>query len=109
MTDFQWLDYMSETELPVPMGAERRVRFLQQFLRWLNWQHHQLDFSFVPDALYDRLLRELQELEAATGLVAPESPTQTVGSGGDEPPCPPPFDRPHWRGVDEHHPIWFQG
>ena len=35
----------------------------------------------IPDAEYDRLLRELDELEAANpDLITPDSPTQRVGN-----------------------------
>ena len=40
-----------------------------------------LDAPVISDAEYDRLLRELQELEAAhPELITPDSPTQRVGA-----------------------------
>lgn len=46
-----------------------------------NYQYHVLDEPDVPDAEYDRLLRELQQLEADNpDLVTAESPTQRVGA-----------------------------
>ncbi|MBT5219846.1 MAG: NAD-dependent DNA ligase LigA [Woeseia sp.] len=46
-----------------------------------NHQYHVLDEPDVPDAEYDRLVRELQQLEADNpDLVTAESPTQRVGA-----------------------------
>ncbi|MEN7342505.1 MAG: NAD-dependent DNA ligase LigA, partial [Pseudomonadota bacterium] len=46
-----------------------------------NHRYYVLDDPSVPDAEYDRLLRELQALEADyPALVTPESPTQRVGA-----------------------------
>jgi DNA ligase (NAD+) len=45
-----------------------------------DYQYHVLDAPTIPDAEYDRLLRELHALEQAfPDLVTPESPTQRVG------------------------------
>ncbi len=46
-----------------------------------NFAYYTLDAPTIPDAEYDRLFRELQELEKAhPELIAPDSPTQRVGS-----------------------------
>ena len=46
-----------------------------------NYLYYVLDSPEVPDAEYDRLMRRLEELEAAfPDLVAPDSPTQRVGA-----------------------------
>ena len=46
-----------------------------------NYAYHVLDNPTVPDAEYDRLMRRLQEIEAAhPELVTPDSPTQRVGA-----------------------------
>ncbi|HEX7235908.1 MAG TPA: NAD-dependent DNA ligase LigA, partial [Gammaproteobacteria bacterium] len=46
-----------------------------------NYAYHVLDSPTVPDAEYDRLMRRLQEIEAAhPELVTPDSPTQRVGA-----------------------------
>jgi DNA ligase (NAD+) len=46
-----------------------------------NYAYHVLDRPTVPDAEYDRLMRRLQEIEAAhPELVTPDSPTQRVGA-----------------------------
>ncbi len=46
-----------------------------------NYRYHVLDAPQIEDAEYDRLLRELTDLEAAhPELVTPDSPTQRVGA-----------------------------
>lgn len=46
-----------------------------------NYQYYVLDNPIIPDAEYDRLLRRLEELEAAhPELITPDSPTQRVGA-----------------------------
>ena len=58
-----------------------RIADLRRQLEDANHRYHVLDEPSIPDAEYDRLLRELDELEAAhPGLVTPDSPTQRVGS-----------------------------
>ncbi|MDU8421222.1 NAD-dependent DNA ligase LigA, partial [Pseudomonas syringae] len=50
-------------------------------LRHHEYQYHVLDAPEVPDAEYDRLMRELRELETAhPELVTADSPTQRVGA-----------------------------
>jgi DNA ligase (NAD+) len=45
-----------------------------------NYRYYVLDEPSIPDAEYDRLMRELQTLESEhPDLVTPESPTQRVG------------------------------
>ena len=67
------------------MSVPRGVRSRSEELRWQidhhNYRYYVLDDPEVPDAEYDRLLRELQDLEARfPELVTPESPTQRVGA-----------------------------
>jgi len=46
-----------------------------------NYRYYVLDEPSVPDAEYDRLMRELRELEVAhPELISPDSPTQRVGA-----------------------------
>ncbi len=57
-----------------------RIADLRRRLDDASYRYHVLDAPDIPDAEYDRLLRELDELEAAhPELVTPESPTQRVG------------------------------
>lgn len=50
-------------------------------MRHHEYQYHVLDAPEVPDAEYDRLMRELRELESAhPELITADSPTQRVGA-----------------------------
>ncbi|MCP4043015.1 MAG: NAD-dependent DNA ligase LigA [Gammaproteobacteria bacterium] len=54
---------------------------LREGINYHNNRYYVLDDPEIPDAEYDRLLRELEELEASyPELVAPDSPTQRVGA-----------------------------
>ena len=54
---------------------------LRALIRHHNYRYYVLDDPEIPDAEYDRLVRELQDLEAAhPELVTPDSPTQRVGA-----------------------------
>jgi len=58
-----------------------RIADLRRQLDDANYRYHVLDEPTIPDAEYDRLLRELDELEAAhPEWVTPDSPTQRVGN-----------------------------
>ena len=58
-----------------------RAAQLRQQLEDASYRYHVLDEPNIPDVEYDRLLRELDELEAAhPELVTPDSPTQRVGN-----------------------------
>lgn len=60
--------------------AFQRIRQLRQLLEYHNHRYYVLDDPEVPDAEYDRLFRDLQNLENAhLGLLSPDSPTQRVG------------------------------
>lgn len=58
-----------------------RAEQLRQALNQANHAYYVLDAPDLSDAEYDRLLRELQELEAAhPELLTPDSPTQRIGA-----------------------------
>lgn len=60
---------------------EKRVAELRVTLDNYNYQYYVLDDPTVPDAEYDRLLRELQQIESEhPELVSSDSPTQRVGA-----------------------------
>jgi DNA ligase (NAD+) len=60
--------------------AERAIE-LRRLLEDANYRYHVLDEPSIPDAEYDRMLRELDELEAANpDLITADSPTQRVGN-----------------------------
>jgi DNA ligase (NAD+) len=64
-----------------PAQAAARVQELRRAIDHHNYRYYVLDDPEIPDAEYDRLLRELQALEAAhPELIVPESPTQRVGA-----------------------------
>ncbi|RYJ18623.1 DNA ligase [Rahnella variigena] len=60
---------------------EEQINQLRTQLRHHEYQYHVLDAPEVPDAEYDRLMRELRELETAhPTLITADSPTQRVGA-----------------------------
>jgi len=60
---------------------QARIESLRAELTEHNYRYYVLDAPTVTDATYDRLLRELQELEAELGEpVHVTSPSQTVGA-----------------------------
>ncbi len=62
-------------------ALRERVARLRQEIEQHNHRYYVLDAPVIPDAEYDRLFRELQELEAARpDLVSTDSPTQRVGA-----------------------------
>ena len=62
------------------MNPKERVQELSEILKEANYRYYVLDDPRMPDFEYDRLLRELEELEAAhPELVTADSPTQRVG------------------------------
>jgi DNA ligase (NAD+) len=61
-------------------NIQEQIHRLREEIRYHNYRYHVLDEPEIPDVEYDRLMRQLQELEAAhPELVAPDSPTQRVG------------------------------
>ncbi len=65
----------------VPQGIAERARVLRDLVNYHNYRYYVLDSPEIPDKEYDRLFRELQELEAAhPELLTPDSPTQRVGA-----------------------------
>ncbi len=61
-----------------------RAGELRDILTEHNYQYYVLDDPKVPDAEYDRLFRELQELETQyPDIVTPDSPTRRVGAQGE--------------------------
>lgn len=62
------------------MEEKNRIRQLTEILSDANYRYYVLDDPQMPDFEYDRLLRELEELEAAHPELAREdSPTKRVG------------------------------
>ncbi|MDG9899433.1 NAD-dependent DNA ligase LigA [Klebsiella grimontii] len=60
---------------------EQKLTELRTTLRHHEYLYHVMDTPEIPDAEYDRLMRELRELEAQhPELITPDSPTQRVGA-----------------------------
>ncbi|MGB7251309.1 MAG: NAD-dependent DNA ligase LigA [Phormidesmis sp.] len=60
---------------------EQRVKELRSQLQKASYAYHVLDAPDLPDSVYDRLYRELQDLEAKhPDLLTSDSPTQRVGA-----------------------------
>ncbi len=63
------------------LQAAARVVELRALIDGHNHRYYVLDEPSIPDAEYDRLLRELQQLEADfPALASPDSPSQRVGA-----------------------------
>lgn len=62
------------------MESKQRIEELTRILNDANYRYYVLDQPTMPDFEYDRLLRELEDLEKANpDLAKPDSPTQRVG------------------------------
>jgi DNA ligase (NAD+) len=71
--------------MTVPADARRRALQLQAELTDHNYRYHVLDAPTISDAEYDRLMRELRDLEAQyPDLATPDSPTQRIGAPASE-------------------------
>jgi len=65
-------------------GIGQRIEALRETLREHNYRYYVRDDPSVPDAEYDRLLRELEALEAGhPEFDDPDSPTRRVGARAD--------------------------
>jgi DNA ligase (NAD+) len=65
--------------------VQSRAEELRRVINHHNYRYHVLDAPVVSDAEYDRLLRELQELEEKhPELATPDSPTRRVGGAISE-------------------------
>jgi DNA ligase (NAD+) len=63
------------------VSIEKRIESLRDEIRYHNYRYHTLDDIEIPDAEYDRLMRELQHLESEhPELITQDSPTQRVGA-----------------------------
>ena len=60
---------------------EQQIAELRATINHHNYLYHALDDPAIPDAVYDRLMRQLQDLEDEhPQLVTADSPTQRVGA-----------------------------
>jgi DNA ligase (NAD+) len=66
--------------MTVPAKIQERADALRELLHHHAHRYYVLDEPEIPDAEYDRLFRELQQLEEQYAeLLSPDSPTQRVG------------------------------
>jgi DNA ligase (NAD+) len=66
-------------------SSSQRVVELRSQLQKASYAYYVLDAPDLPDTVYDRLYRELQDLEAQyPELLTPDSPTQRVGAAPAE-------------------------
>src|SRR5687767_12432593 len=67
--------------MPATAKVQERVDALLELLHHHAHRYYVLDEPEIPDAEYDKLFRELQELEAQhPELLTADSPTQRVGA-----------------------------
>ncbi|HDL17686.1 MAG TPA: NAD-dependent DNA ligase LigA [Bacteroidetes bacterium] len=65
--------------------AESRIPELRDLINYYNYRYYILSDPVVSDAEYDRLFRELENLEQQfPDLITPDSPTQRVGVPREE-------------------------
>jgi DNA ligase (NAD+) len=65
--------YMTDT-------VENRIEALRRKIEYHNYKYYIEDNPEIPDLEFDRLLKELQDLESKhPELIAPDSPTQRIG------------------------------
>ena len=68
-------------ERPAPADPATCAHALREAIEQANYRYHVLDDPQIPDAEYDRLMRELEALEAEhPALATPDSPTRRVGA-----------------------------
>ncbi len=60
-------------------AKQQQMKELAAQLNRYSYAYYTKDDPLVSDKEYDRLYRQLEELEAETGLILPQSPTQRVG------------------------------
>jgi DNA ligase (NAD+) len=67
--------------MTAPARLRARAEELRREINFHNYRYYVLDAPLISDARYDRLLRELQQLEREhPELATPDSPTQRVGA-----------------------------
>jgi len=72
---------LNEALREITMSGEReRMQELVEQIRYHSYRYYVFDDPVISDREYDRLMRELQAIEAAhPEWIAPDSPTQRVG------------------------------
>ena len=71
----------AKSSIKTKASAELRIVELRSQLQKASYEYYVLDAPTLPDSVYDRLYRELQDLEEKyPDLLTPDSPTQRVGA-----------------------------
>ncbi len=71
--------------MSAPAATAARAAALRDELEEHNYRYHVLDEPAIPDIEYDRLMRELEAIEAEyPDLIVADSPTQRVGARADQ-------------------------
>src|SRR6202008_920903 len=66
--------------MPAPKDAEKKIETLREKIRNYEYQYFVLDNPEISDQEFDKLTRQLKDLEAEhPELITPDSPTQRVG------------------------------
>ena len=73
-------EFMKKIQTETQAGDAAKVTALVTKLNRYRHEYYNLATPSVPDAVYDHLFDELQELEKKTGIILSNSPTQTVGA-----------------------------
>ncbi|MEC4805226.1 MAG: NAD-dependent DNA ligase LigA [Jaaginema sp. PMC 1079.18] len=61
-------------------NSQKEIQHLREQLQKAGYAYYVLDNPILPDAVYDQLYRQLQDLESQhPELITPDSPTQRVG------------------------------
>ena len=71
----------TEQKKAVPAKMAQRAAALREQINYHNYRYYVLDNPEIPDAEFDKLFRELQDLEQRyPSLATPDSPTQRIGA-----------------------------
>jgi len=74
-------ELLQQRPLPAREAAEATMRDLRDVILYHEWRYYVLNDPVVSDFEYDRLFKQLQELEAHyPELISPDSPTQRVSA-----------------------------
>src|SRR5580692_7140579 len=66
--------------MPAEKDVEKKIEALREKIRHHEYRYYVLDNPEISDLDYDKLMRELKDLEAEhPTLITPDSPTQRVG------------------------------
>src|SRR5579862_3804309 len=66
--------------MPAPKDAEKKIEALREKIRHHEYQYFVLDNPEISDQEFDKLTKQLKDLEAEyPELITPDSPTQRVG------------------------------